>query len=409
MSRGTEREGRFDHLFSEPIRDRIDDAGYGSWRSYDAPDAVSLSYGFPFPDSFPNDELVAAASALFDAEGDRALQYGGGEYADALTDAVLDRAARRGIDADGSQVLVTNGATHAIDVVSQTFLDPGDAMVVEAPTFMGALTVFRNYGPEIVGCPIRETGLDVDALAETLADRERRGEPAPTLVYTIPTFQNPTGTTLPRADRERLLDLAAEHDFVILEDDAYGDLRFDGDPVAPLAALDDAGRVVHVGTFSKTIAPGVRTGWAIAHEEVAERLQGSAAGGENTFTRGVLGRYCAEGHLDENVPRLRRAYEHRRDRMLDALASEMPAGTDWTEPDGGFFVWLTLPDGIDAAALLERAAEEGVTYLPGTLFYPDGGGEDQARLSFSHASPAELREAIAALGRATRAALDGEA
>jgi 2-aminoadipate transaminase len=301
--------------------------------------------------------------------------------------------------------MLANGATDALDSVCQTFLEPGDRMFVEAPTFMGALGLFRNYGVELTGFPLDDDGVDLDAVADELAARRESERDLPTVFYTIPNFQNPTGTTLSRDRRERLLELAAEYGFVVIEDDAYGDLRYYGEDVPPLKALDDEGRVVRVGTFSKTIAPGIRTGWVIAHEEILERVRGVSAGGTNTFTRGVVGRFCGDGRLEENVAELREAYRERRDHMLRCLDEEMPAAVEWTEPDGGFFVWVELPEGLDAGELLSDAADEGVVYLPGSMFFPDDRGENCLRLSFSHVSFEEMERGVAALATATRSLL----
>jgi 2-aminoadipate transaminase len=376
-----------------PIRESLRGSTYGAWRRIADADADALAFGFPFPDSFPQAELTDAVEAVFAEEGAQALQYGGGAYADRLRETVRERAADRGIDAGPDEVTITNGATHAIDSVCQAFLEPGDALVVEAPTFMGALSVFRNYGVEIVSAPTDADGLDVDALADLLAARREAGEPAPKLVYTIPNFQNPTGTTMPEPRRRRLLDLAAEHGMGVLEDDAYGALRYDGDPVPPLRALDDDGRVIRVGTFSKTVAPGVRLGWAIADPGVVEALDTVAAGGTNTFTRSVVGRYCDAGGLDEALPALRAAYRRRRDRALDALDAHMPADATWTEPEGGFFVWVELP-GVDTTAMLDDAIDAGVTYLPGSMFYPEDGGANHVRLSYSYEEPDAVERGI---------------
>jgi 2-aminoadipate transaminase len=390
---------RVDHLFSETVRETLGQSAYGAWREVDAPGAVSLAFGFPFPGSFPYDELLAAAGAVVEAEPDRMLQYGGGEHADRLPELVAGRERDRGVDCSDEAVVLTGGANHAIDLVCRLFLDPGDHLLTGAPTFMGALSSFGNHAVEVTGVPVDGDGLDVGAVEAELRERRAGGRPVPKLVYAVPTFQNPTGITLPRDRREHLLELAAEFDFAVLEDDAYGELRYDGDDVPPLAALDDAGRVVRVGTFSKTVAPGVRTGWAVAHEEVAAQLRRLNAGGPNVFTQGTVARYV-EDHFEDNVDRLRAAYAERRDHMLDCLDAHMPDGTDWTEPEGGFFVWVTLPEGVDAEALLPAAAEEGVTYLPGEMFYPDGGGERSLRLSFSHVDLGAMEEGVAALGRA---------
>jgi 2-aminoadipate transaminase len=395
------------HLFAEAAAAERPDVGGGDWRSLVTEETVSLTFGFPFPGSFPNEELLAAAETLFDAEPDTALQYGGGEYADALPGIVAERCRDRGTDCTEDEVMLTNGASNAIDVVCRTFLDPGDAVFVEGPTFTWSLRVIGGHGVDVTHVPVDSDGLDVEALADELAARRREGRQLPTLLYTIPTFQNPTGTTLSRDRRERLLELAAEYDFVVLEDDAYGELRYDGDGVPPLRALDDAGRVIHAGTFSKTIAPGVRTGWLVADPGVVEAMDARHTGGPSTFTRGLLAAYCREGYLDEAVPRLCEAYRERRDHMLDCLERHMPAGADWTEPEGGFFVWVELPEGIDATAMLPDAIEEGVAYLPGQMFYAsEDAGTNCLRLSFSRDSFDDIDRGIAALGRTTRAWLE---
>jgi len=400
-----DRSGRFDHLLAGTVRDQLGGSPYGAWRSVRDADAVQLSFGFPFPESFPNDELAAATAAVLEREGDRVMQYGGGEYADALSDFVADRASDRGIDLESRTVSLTNGATDGLATVCDAFLEPGDTVVVGAPTFMGALTVFRSYGVELESVPVDESGLDVAALEDRLASMRERGLATPTMVYVVPNFQNPTGATLPEDRRERLVALAEEYDFVVLEDDAYGELRYDGDPVPPLAALDERGRVVRVGTFSKTIGPGVRTGWVIADEELEEPLKIASAGGTNTFTQSVVARYAEDGRYDANVRDLREAYGERRDEALASLSRHMPADADWTDPDGGFFVWITLPEGIDAERLLETAAEEGVVYLPGSMFYPEEGGENCLRISFSYVDSEAFDRGIEALGRAVRGAM----
>ncbi len=404
----SDRLTRFDHLFTQTVRESLDEPGYGSWRSLTAPDAVSLSFGFPYPDSFPEEALLESLEAVLTEEGSDALQYGGGEYVDSLREGILDREGAHGIEATPDELLLTNGATHAIDGVAQAVLDPGDEVFVEAPTFMGTLSLFENYGVDVTGFPVDDDGLDVDAVAATLADRRERGEPLPKLLYTIPNFQNPTGATLSRERRDRLVELAAEYGFLVVEDDAYGELRYDGDDVAPLAALDDAGWVVRLGTVSKTIAPGVRTGWVLGHEVIVEQVGRLLAGGTNTFTQSVLGRYFDAGHYAPTLASLTDAYEQRRDAMLESLSTQLPAGSDWTEPAGGFFVWVTLPEGIDTEELLPEAGEEGVTYLPGPHFFANGGGRRSLRLSFSHVSAEEIDRGIAALARATESVWEGE-
>ncbi|ESS03058.1 MAG: 2-aminoadipate aminotransferase apoenzyme [uncultured archaeon A07HR67] len=392
-----------EHLFTDTVRETMDSSVYGAWRSIRDADAVPLSFGFPYPDSFPNGELLSAAESLLDSESECALQYGGGEYADALPEVIVEQARSRGISCTTAEVHLTNGATNAIDTVCQTVLEPDDTVIVEAPTFMGALRLFRNYGANIEGYEVDDHGLDVDALADDLAAREAAGDALPKLLYTIPNFHNPTGVTLTEERRERLLELAETYDFLILEDDPYGQLRFDGTEPPPVRALDQTGRAIRANTFSKTIAPGIRTGWIIAEEPFIKQFDRINAGGEPSFTRGLIARYAEDGQLDRAINELSTGYRKRRDRMLESLAEQMPPGTTWSEPNGGFFIWVTFPEGIDAEAMLTDAIDQGVAYLPGSFFYTDDGGTRHARLSFSHVTPVKIDEGIAALADTVRA------
>lgn len=324
-----------EHLLTGEVTAALDRSGYGDWQAITTADAVSLSFGFPGPETFPEAELTAAVEAVLAENGASVLQYGADSYADRLEAFVAEREQARGIDGDRTDVTLTNGATHAIDMICRAFLSPGDVVAVEAPTFMGALSVFHVHGVEVLPVPVDENGIDADAFTDLLAGREQRGEPLPTLLYTIPNFQNPTGTTQPRARRERLLAIAAEYDFAVLEDDAYGALRYDGEPEPPLAAL-------------------------------------------------------------------RTTYQRRRDRMLESLDAEMPAGATWTEPAGGFFTWVELPDGVDTRAMLEDAMANGVTYLPGSMFYEEGGPTNRLRLSYSYVPPEEIETGIALLAETVR-------
>jgi 2-aminoadipate transaminase len=390
-----------EHLLTGEVAAALGRSGYGDWQAITTADAVSLSFGFPGPETFPEAELTAAVDAVLAENGACVLQYGADSYADRLEAFVAEREQARGIDGDRTGVTLTNGATHAIDMICRAFLSPGDVVAVEAPTFMGALSVFHVHGVEVLPVPVDENGVDAGAFTDLLAGREQRGEPLPTLLYTIPNFQNPTGTTLPRERRERLLAIAAEYDFAVLEDDAYGALRYDGEPEPPLAALAPE-RVLRVGTFSKTIAPGLRLGWVVGPERAVEAVDTVAAGGTNTFTRSVAGWYCDAGHLEESLPALRATYERRRDRMLESLDAEMPAEATWTEPAGGFFTWVELPDGVDTRAMLEDAMANGVTYLPGSMFYEEGGPTNRLRLSYSYVPPEEIETGIALLAETVR-------
>lgn len=392
-------------LFATGVSDAINRSPYGSWRSIADADAVPLSFGFPAPDLFPESELTTAVERLLDENGPAVLQYGTDDYADGLEQFVADRASDRGIDHDRTAVTLTNGATHAIDTICRVFLDPGDVIAVEDPTFMGALGVFRNHGVELLGVPTDGDGIDAEAFARTLESRAEADKPLPKLLYTIPNFHNPTGTTQPREGRERLVSLAEEYGFVILEDDAYGDLRYDGADEPPLAALDDAGRVLHVGTFSKTIAPGLRVGWVVGPDVAIDAVDTLAAGGTNTFTRSVTGWFCTEGHFERRLPMLQDAFETRRDILFDCLDAHMPAGTTWSTPDGGFFTWVEFPEGVDTEAMLQNAAEAGVTYLPGEMFAVNEDHSNCLRLSFSYADQEQIDDGVKALAETAKSRL----
>ncbi|MFC7072991.1 PLP-dependent aminotransferase family protein [Halovenus rubra] len=382
----------------------MDHSAYGSWRNIATDDAVSLSFGFPDPDLFPEDKLHTSLKTVLADEGDDALQYGGGDYQESLTSFLKEQERERGIDFETHELLVTNGATDAIDTVCRAFLEPGDTLIVEKPTFMGVLGVFRNFGVNIVGVPVDDDGMDVEALADLLETRQTAGQESPKLLYTIPDFHNPTGTTLSRERRERLLELATEYEFGILEDGAYSDLWLDEQAPPPIATLDTSERVIRVGSFAKTVAPGIRMGWLTAPSKIRTAARSVASGGTNTLIEGVLGKYCEAGYFDDLLPEIRETYRAKRDHMLAELDRQMPADVTWTDPTGGFFIWVELPEGIDSQSMLEPAAETGVTYLPGPLFYPDDGGSNSLRLSFTYVKQDEITAGIKALAESIETA-----
>lgn len=390
------------HLYSRPVSNRDTTFIASDWREAVTDESVLLTYGYPYPDSFPYDELQDALDILISTEPEDALQYGGATSARKLDSIIADRLQYRGFSCSAENVVVTNGAMNGIDLVCRTFLDPTDSVLLEAPTFVWTLSVVRNHGVELIGIPVDDEGVDVSEMEQNLRERRRSSAPMPKLFYTIPNFQNPTGVTLSKNRRKYLLELAAEFDFVILEDDAYGELRYDGSDIEPLYLMDDTGRVIHIGSFSKLIGPGIRTGWVIADEAVIERISALHTGGPNVLVKGMIAEYLDSGHLKKAIPNLRDAYRKRRDHVLDCLEKYMPADCTWTEPAGGFFVWVELPEGIDAASMLSAAGREGIVYLPGEMFYPGStGGENCLRLSFSHVSLPDMDRAIQALATAT--------
>ncbi len=359
---------------------------------------IRLSFGDPTPDSFPNDEVLEALALALQDEPDRVLQYGAGEVAEDLRAFLLERAASRGMPASRDELLVTNGATEALDLICRIFLDPSDVIMTEAPTFMGALSVFRKFGVQIEGCGVDGDGLRTDILEAKLNERLTDGEPMPKFLYVIANFQNPTGTTMALERRRHLLELASRFDFLIVEDEAYGELRLEGEDVPTLWALDEEGRVLHVGTFSKVIAPGLRLGWVFAAGELIAQLEAMRPGYSNGASESLAAKYCRMLDFDDRVASVRAIYRERRDVMLEALEQNMPAGVTWNRPAGGLFIWMEIPGDIDPDEFVEEAARRGVALLKSSIFYPDGGKGRGLRLSYSLESLQALRGAAEIMG-----------
>jgi 2-aminoadipate transaminase len=282
-------------------------------------------------------------------------------------------------------------------------VDPGDVVIVEGPCFMGAVRSFQEAGAKIETVPVRADGMDIDVLAQMLATLTQQGI-RPKFIYTTPTYQNPTGTLMPLANRKRLVALAAQYGVLILEDDAYGDLRFEGDALPKLIALDTDGWVLNCGTFSKILAPGVRMAWACGPEAIIKRLQKfKVEGSSGPFLTRMVERFAADGRLDAHIAELNENYRHKRDVMLAAIARELPADVTYTVPQGGFFIYLYLPADMPAAAVLAKGRECGVTALSGVGCYANGHGANEMRLAFSYQPEDKLIEGIRRLGVAMKA------
>jgi 2-aminoadipate transaminase len=372
------------------------------------PDIISLAYGMPDPALFPAAGLAAAAEeALRDpARYAVALQYGNvGGNPLLLTELGRKLEAEEGRPVAAGSLLMTNGSSQAIALVVQALASSGDVCLCEAPTFLGTIHHIRFQGVRTVPVSLDDEGLDVEGLEHEVRRLEAAGTP-PRFIYTIPTFNNPAGVTMSLGRRRALLDIAARHGVPIIEDDAYRDLRFEGEPIPTLHALDREGLVVRLGTFSKIVAPGVRLGFALADPAVIERvLAFKAEGSTNGFASMVVGTFMKGGGLAAHIETLRAAYRARRDAMYEALAREMPAGVTWTRTEGGFFLWLTLPSRADMTKVQARAVEERVVALAGTECFPDGRGTHNLRLAFSLQPPERIAEGIRRLGRAIRAGL----
>jgi len=363
------------------------------------PDFISFAGGLPAPESFPVAEVAAAVQAILHDRGPQSLQYGATEGYRPLRELIARRTSTDGHVVSVENVLITSGSQQALDLLGKVFLDVGDRVLLESPTYLAALQAWNAYEATYLELPLDEAGLDPAALEPAL-----RGEPK--FLYCVPNFQNPTGVTLSLARRQRLVALAAAHGMPLVEDDPYGSLRFEGDALPSLLTIAGAvGGVIQLSTFSKTLAPGLRVGWVVAPAEVIGRLALAKQGTDlhtGTLDQYIVHELLAGGQIEAGLPAIVARYRERRDTMLTALAEHFPADVRWTRPAGGMFLWVTLPRGIDASDLLPAAVERGVAFVPGKSFFPNGGGENTMRLNFSNATPERIREGIARLGSLLR-------
>ncbi len=370
------------------------------WLAIDAlsgrhPDAIYFGNGAPAPELIPVERLREASAAAW-GEGAGALGYGETDGYGPLRELIARRMDALGAPADPAEILVVNGSQEGMDIVARALLEPGDIVLVEGPTFPEAVRLFASYEAEVAGMPMDGEGIVVEALPALLDALTR----PPTFIYAIPTFQNPTGVTMPAARRQALADLARDRGILLVEDDPYSAFRYDGEAPPPLRAY--APESVYLGTFSKTLAPGLRVGWISAPRPLYDHLfavkECLNISNDRVMMRTV--HHAAEGFLDAHIAEGREAYRSRRDALLAAMDEYLPPRATWTRPEGGFFVWIDLEDGADTDALLEHAAAAGVIYLPGSWFFPGRSRRNGLRLSFSALPEAKLVEGARRLGRA---------
>jgi DNA-binding transcriptional MocR family regulator len=371
------------------------------------PEIVSLAGGMPNISGLPLDAVSQSIAELVATRGTVAMQYGSGQGDPVLREQICAVMRLEGITAHPDDVVVTVGSQQAVDLVTRIFCDPGDVVLCEAPSYVGALGVFRAYQADVVHVAMDEHGLVPEALRDAIAVTQASGRTIKFL-YTIPNYHNPAGVSLATPRRGEILDICRAADLLILEDNPYGLLGFDGEPYRALRA-DEAERVVYLGSFSKTFAPGFRVGWALAPHAVREKLvlaQESATLCPPSFSQLAVSSYLRDCDWQGQVKQFREMYRERRDALLDTLTDHMPPGTTWTRPDGGFYVWLTLPEGMDAKAMLPRAVTARVAYVPGTAFYADGFGSRCMRLSYCYPAPERIREGVRRLAGVIGAELE---
>lgn len=356
------------------------------------PEVISFAGGLPASELLDVDEIRAAYDRVLRDSPHRVLQYSTTEGDPHLREAIASRLSGQGLRSRPENVVITTGAQQALSLLTTTLLDPGDAVVVENPTYLAALQCFGYAGARVVAAPTDDQGIVIDALADIVA-RER-----PKLLYLVPTFQNPTGHTLPAERRHAVARLAAEHGFWIAEDDPYGELRFRGEPVPRIAAYEEASdRTVLLGSLSKVLAPGMRLGWLRASAELCRACVSAKQALDlhsSTVDQAAAARYLREHDLDARLVPVRAAYRERCETMLAALPHALPPGSTWSRPEGGMFIWVRLPDGHDTAALLRDAVDHGVAYVPGAPFFSGPADPATLRLSFAAYEPKEIRRGM---------------
>ncbi len=370
------------------------------------PDIISFGGGMPAPEVFPVAEFQDACQVVLRDFGPKALQYGATDGYRPLREQIARHTSRYGIDVSADNILITSGSQQALDLLGKVFINRGDHILVESPTYLGALQAWNAYGAEYVTVPMDKSGMNTDVLEEAL----RAG---PKFIYVLPNFQNPTGVTLSINRRQRLIELADQYGVPIVEDDPYGQLRFEGEHLPPVVMLDDVfrgnshgtyhGNVIYLSTFSKILAPGLRLAWVVAPPEVIHKMVQAKQGADlhtASFTQMVAHEVSRGGFLDQHIKLIRSTYRERRDAMLASMDRFFPPEVDWTHPEGGLFLWGTLPKHINAADVLKVAIEQKVAFVPGEPFHPNGGGHNTMRLNFSYCTPETIQEGIRRLGDA---------
>jgi DNA-binding transcriptional MocR family regulator len=371
------------------------------------PEVVSLAGGMPNISGLPLDVVGAAIDGVVRDHGTVAMQYGSGQGIPELREQITDVMRLEGIEAHPDDVVVTVGSQQAVDLVTRIFCDPGDVIICEAPSYVGALGVFKSYQCDVVHAEMDADGLVPEALRQAIAATKAAGKRIKFL-YTIPNFHNPAGVTLTLARRREIVEICAAEGILILEDNPYGLLGFDSDPLPAMRALAHD-NIIYLGSFSKTFAPGFRVGWALAPHTVREKLvlaQESATLCPPQFSQMAISAYLAGHDWQGQIKQFREMYRERRDAMVSALSDMMPAGCRWNVPSGGFYVWLTLPAGVNAKAMLPRAVTARVAYVPGTAFFADGFGSSAMRLSYCYPTPERIREGVRRLAGVIEAEME---
>lgn len=386
---GIKFASRMDNIKGSAIRELL--------KLTEEPSIISFAGGLPAPELFPTGEMEKVCCKVLQDDGKAALQYSSTDGYLPLREKIAKRAEKLGIKAEAKDILMTSGSQQGLEFTGKIFINEGDVVICESPSYLGALSAFKAYLPKFVEIPMDEDGMIIEELEKAL-----EAYPNAKFIYTIPDFQNPTGRTLSLERRKRLMELATKYEMPVIEDNPYGELRFEGEILPSLKCFDPKGLVIHLGTFSKIFAPGLRLGWVLAAPEILQKYNLVKQGADlqcSTIAQREVNTFLEMYDLEAHIEKIKEVYRKRRDLMLETMRQEFPENVTFTHPEGGLFAWVTFPKEIDAAVLLKKALEEKVAFVPGEPFYPNGGNANHARLNYSNMPEDRIVEGIKRLAK----------
>jgi 2-aminoadipate transaminase len=368
------------------------------------PELISFAGGLPSPESFPVEQLKTITSEVLETDSAKALQYSETEGDKRLREILVERYQKSGLNLSLGNLIITTASQQALDLIPKIFVNPGDKVICGLPSYLGGISAFASYGARLVGIKLDEKGMRSDMLENTLAEMKARGE-KPKFIYVIPDFQNPAGITMPESRRREIIDIAHRYNVLIVEDSPYREVRFEGTPQPTIYQLEGTGQVILLGTMSKIFVPGFRIGWVVAHEQIIDKLVMAKQNTDlctSSFVQKIAARYYDKGYFDKNLEFIINSYREKRNVMLAAFRKYMPKGVSWTEPEGGLFLFITLPEYMDAEELFKIAIEENVAFVPGAAFHCDGSGRNTMRINFSYMSKEMNEEGVRRLANAIK-------
>jgi 2-aminoadipate transaminase len=365
------------------------------------PGMISFAGGLPAPETFPVDDLKKITLEVLEKEGASALQYGTTEGDPLLRQLLAEKHNREGLSVGIENIIITTGSQQALDLIARVLIDPDDYILCGLPSYLGGINAFLAYGAKLKGIPLDDHGMKPDDLEKAVNDIQKQGKRIKFL-YTIPDFQNPAGITLPEERRLKIIEIAEKYDFFIIEDSPYREIRFEGKPEKMMYGLDTSGRVITLSTFSKIFAPGFRIGWVLGHPLILDKLVLAKQTSDicsSAFSQRIIARYLEKGLLEKNLPKTIALYRERRDFMLNCFTKYMPGEISWTRPEGGLFLFVTMPAGLNAASVLKKAIDENVAFVDGSTFFCNDQGHNTMRINFSYSNKDEIETGVERLAR----------